>query len=105
LIPRKASRPVIKALKSGNLWSPLRRYAAMGSQRMALLFPERAGNRGGFLSMETPQDYRKFANECRRLAKQVKDGEHRAILEEMAEVWLRLAAAAAPRGSAETGEA
>jgi hypothetical protein len=66
---------------------------------MALLFPERVRVRGGFLSMETPQDYRKFASECRRLARQVNDAEHKAILEEMAEVWLRLAAEAARRDS------
>jgi hypothetical protein len=96
---------VIKALKSGNLWSALRCYPAMGSRRMALLFPERARNCRGFLSMETPRDYQKFANECRRLAGQVKDGKHRAILEEMAKVWLRLSTEAARKGSREIGEA
>jgi hypothetical protein len=41
--------------------------------------------------METPQDYQKFADECLRLAKQANNGAHKAILEQMAEVWLRLA--------------
>jgi hypothetical protein len=68
------------------------------------LFPERLRMPGGFPSMETPQDYQNFADECRRLAKQVNNGEHRAILEEMAEVWLRLATEASRRGSRDTGE-
>lgn len=41
--------------------------------------------------METSGDYRKFADECLRLAKQASTREHRGILEEMAQVWLRLA--------------
>jgi hypothetical protein len=41
--------------------------------------------------METSQDYRKFAEECRRLAKEVKDVAHKRVLEQMAEAWLRLA--------------
>jgi len=53
----------------------------------------------GFPSMETPQDYRKFAEECLRPAKQVNDSEHKAILQQMAEVWLRLATEAEQKGS------
>jgi hypothetical protein len=44
--------------------------------------------------METPADYRKFAEECRRLVGRAESGQHKAILEQMAEVWLRLAAEA-----------
>ena len=46
--------------------------------------------------MDKP-DYRKFADECLRLAKQVPNGEHRVILEQMAEVWLQLASDAERR--------
>ncbi len=53
----------------------------------------------GFLAMETPTDYLKFAEECRRLAKQITSSEHKAILTEMAEVWLRLATEAERRGT------
>lgn len=44
--------------------------------------------------METAADYRKFADECRRLAGRAEDERHKAVLEQMAEVWLRLAAEA-----------
>lgn len=41
--------------------------------------------------METPAQYRKFAEECERLAKQAKAAHHRKVLEEMALVWRELA--------------
>jgi hypothetical protein len=41
--------------------------------------------------METPAQYRKFAEECERLAKQAKAAHHRKVLEEMALVWWELA--------------
>jgi hypothetical protein len=41
--------------------------------------------------IETPSDYRTFAEECRRLAARAEDQQHKAILQEMSEVWLRLA--------------
>jgi hypothetical protein len=41
--------------------------------------------------METSHDYRKFAEECRRLAKVAKDIEQKRALEQMAEAWLRIA--------------
>ena len=44
--------------------------------------------------METIPDYRKFAEECRNLARGAKDPEHKEILERMAEAWLLLAAEA-----------
>lgn len=49
--------------------------------------------------MEMLPDYRKFAEECRRLARRVESEQHKAILEQLAEVWLRLAAAAEQKGS------
>jgi len=41
--------------------------------------------------METAQEYRKYAEQCRRLAQQLEARRHRAILQEMSKVWLRLA--------------
>jgi hypothetical protein len=41
--------------------------------------------------IEMPSDYRKFAEECRRIAARAEDQQHKTILEQMAEVWLRLA--------------
>lgn len=52
---------------------------------------ERRFHLRSFLGMETPQDYRKFADECLLLAKQTNNGQHRTILKQMAQVWLRLA--------------
>jgi hypothetical protein len=49
--------------------------------------------------METSQDYRKFAEECRRLAREAKDVEHKRVLEHMAEAWLRLAREAQQKDS------
>jgi hypothetical protein len=42
--------------------------------------------------MKTAAEYRKHAEECRALAKQVPDGEHRNQLLEMARTWDNLAA-------------
>jgi hypothetical protein len=44
--------------------------------------------------METPEAYRRFAAECRQLATRADMAEHKAILEEMARTWTRLAARA-----------
>jgi hypothetical protein len=41
--------------------------------------------------MKTAAEYRKHAEECRVLAKQVPDGEHRKQLLEMARTWDNLA--------------
>jgi hypothetical protein len=41
--------------------------------------------------METPALYRQFAAECDRLAAEAKTERHRKILQEMAEVWRKLA--------------
>jgi hypothetical protein len=42
--------------------------------------------------LETSAQYREFAEECNRLAKQVKTDGERKILEEMAEAWRIVAA-------------
>ena len=47
--------------------------------------------------MEAPQEYRKFAEECRRLARKPENKQHQASLEQMTEVWLSLAAEAEKR--------
>jgi hypothetical protein len=65
---------------------------------MPLLFSERALSPKGCFGMETQRDYRKFAEECRRLAGKAGNEQHRAILEQMAEVWLRLAEEAQEKG-------
>jgi hypothetical protein len=62
---------------------------------MSLEFvPERHVAPGNCSRMETLADYRKFADECRRLARRAEDERHKAVLEQMAEVWSRLAAEA-----------
>ena len=66
---------------------------------MSLLLQERRFPQGRWLAMETSQDYRKFAEECRRLAGRAESGRHKAILEQMAEVWLRLASEAEEKRS------
>ena len=41
--------------------------------------------------MTSSTQYREFAEECLRLAKQTKDEHHRKVLKEMAEAWSSLA--------------
>jgi len=41
--------------------------------------------------MKTSTQYREFAEDCVRLAKQTKTEEERKILQEMADVWRKLA--------------
>jgi hypothetical protein len=41
--------------------------------------------------MKSSSQYREFAEECLRLANGANNGNHRKVLEEMAEVWSRLA--------------
>ena len=43
------------------------------------------------IAMETPSQYREFAETCDRLAGQVESEAHRASLIEMAEQWRKLA--------------
>jgi hypothetical protein len=58
---------------------------------MAPIFPERHTGDGGFSDMEPSMQYRKFAEDCRRLAQLAKIDEHRKILREMEIAWVRLA--------------
>jgi hypothetical protein len=41
--------------------------------------------------METSTEYQRFAEECRRMAREAKTERHRKILEEMAQAWGKLA--------------
>jgi hypothetical protein len=41
--------------------------------------------------METATEYRRFAEECRRMAREIKGERHRGILEDMAREWEKLA--------------
>src|SRR5260370_12473016 len=41
--------------------------------------------------METSSEYRRFAQECHRLAREAKTERHRKIMQEMAQAWERLA--------------
>jgi Skp family chaperone for outer membrane proteins len=41
--------------------------------------------------METSSEYRRFAQECYRLAREAKTERHRKIMQEMAQAWERLA--------------
>lgn len=53
--------------------------------------PERLSPATCFLSMETPTQYREFAELCEHLATQTKDEQHKKILMEMAFSWKQLA--------------
>ena len=59
---------------------------------------ERAGPAPGCPGMETSMEYKRFAEECRRLAREAKTEQHRRVLEEMAQAWEKLAKEAAPKG-------
>ena len=41
--------------------------------------------------MVTSTEYRRFAEECRRMAREAKTERHRQILEEMVQAWEQLA--------------
>jgi hypothetical protein len=48
--------------------------------------------------MDPSTQYRRFAEECRRLAEQVESDRHRRILHEMALAWSKLADETEPAG-------
>jgi hypothetical protein len=49
--------------------------------------------------MESSTEYRRFAQECRRLAREAKIERHRKIMEEMAQAWDTLAKEADREGA------
>ena len=58
---------------------------------MASMHPERPARTAGYSGMETSTEYRRFAHECRRLAREAKTERHRKIMEDMARAWEQLA--------------
>lgn len=58
---------------------------------MAPIFLERHTDDSGFSDMEPSMQYRKFADDCRRLAQLAKVDEHRKLLVEIETAWARLA--------------
>jgi hypothetical protein len=58
---------------------------------MTVMCQERLSHAARFLHMESSTQYREFAEQCERLARQAKAEHHRDILIEMAEVWRQLA--------------
>jgi hypothetical protein len=58
---------------------------------MTSMHPERRARAAGYPGMETSTEYRRFAQECRRLARDAKAERHRKIMEEMAQAWEQLA--------------
>jgi hypothetical protein len=69
---------------------------------MVRMPPERVAGKSGCYRMETPNDYRKYAEECRRLAAKADTEQHKAILDEMAATWSRLAAEAERKAPGKT---
>ena len=65
------------------------------------MHPERGSRRRGWLPMQASLEYRRFAQECERLARQAVAPRQRDVLLEMAEAWKRLAAAAENEGTGE----
>jgi len=49
--------------------------------------------------METSTEYRRFAQECDRLAREAKTERHRKIMQEMAQAWEKVAKEADPKSS------
>jgi hypothetical protein len=70
---------------------------------MAFMRPELCQPTAGFLSMKTPSQYREFAEDCLRLAKNAKREDERKVLQQMAETWLKLADEADQIGSDKSG--
>jgi hypothetical protein len=67
------------------------------SQASGVCAPLGSQGRGGVMAM--PQDYRRYAAECLRLAQGLRGRAEAAMLLEMVERWRRLAKAAENRGS------
>jgi hypothetical protein len=57
---------------------------------------ERQHERPGSSDMEPITQYLRFAEECRRMAREAKSEEHRKLLEEMAQAWEKVAKEADP---------
>ena len=55
------------------------------------MLEERPLQQMGWPSMNTSDQYREFAEECARLAKQTKDQHNQMVLEQMAKEWIKLA--------------
>ena len=68
---------------------------------MTFMHSERLPVGEGWPSMQTPMEYLRFAEECRRLAQIAQTERHRKILEEMAEDWMRRAEENDRKGSRE----
>ncbi len=49
--------------------------------------------------MEQTTQFLRFAEECRRLAREAKSEQHRKLLEEMAQAWEKVAKEADPKSS------
>jgi hypothetical protein len=64
---------------------------------MAFMHQERSCRGNRFFRMETAAQYRLFAEECERLAKQPGNESRREVLIEMAKQWRQLAQAAENR--------
>ena len=58
---------------------------------MTSMHSERRASAAGYFGMETSTEYRRFAQECRRLARDAKTERHRNIMQEMARAWDQLA--------------
>jgi hypothetical protein len=58
---------------------------------MTSMHPERPARAAGYSGMETGTEYRRFAQECRRLARDAQTERHRKIMEDMARAWDQLA--------------
>jgi len=49
--------------------------------------------------MEPITQYLRFAEECRRMAREAKSAEHRKLLEDMAQAWEKVAKETDPKSS------
>ena len=58
---------------------------------MTFMRSERHDREGGWPSMQEFTQYRRFAEECLRLAKEAATEHERKVLREMAEAWRKLA--------------